>query len=214
LSEVDVQAPKGLPEPLPDGERILWQRSPRWWPYARRVFKINSIAFYFTALICWIAGAAYAGSGELSSVLRSLSWAIPPAAGVLAILALLGWLYAKTSIYTVTDKRIVIQSGLAFPAMINLPFAQIDKADLKIQSDGTGDIELSLSGPRVLYSMLWPNVRLFRIGRPKPLMSAIPEPQQAADVLGHALSREHDAEPSSATEQTPEDSENRRTMPA
>lgn len=214
MSEVDVPAPKGLPEPLPDGEQIVWQGSPRWWPYARRVFQCNRIAFYFAVLIVWIAGSAYVDSGEFWSVIRALSWSLPPAAGVLAVLALLGWLYARATVYTVTNKRVVIQSGLAFPSMVNLPFTLIASADLKIYKDSTGDIELSLSGPRLLYSMLWPNVRLFAIGRPKPMMRALPEPREAAEQLGRALSQEH--EPEAAPSETPsvDESESRQTMTA
>ncbi|MGB0514392.1 MAG: photosynthetic complex putative assembly protein PuhB, partial [Wenzhouxiangellaceae bacterium] len=194
MSEVDLRAPKGLPEPLPEGERILWQRSPLWWPFARRVFQCNRIAFYFVLLLVWVAGSAYVGSGEFAAVLVSLSWSVPPALAVFGMLLLFGWLYARTTIYTVTSKRIVIQSGLAFPAMVNLPFARIESADLKTFADGSGDIELTLSGPRALYSMLWPNVRLLRIGRPRPMMRGIPEPRQAAEILGDALAREEPRE--------------------
>lgn len=194
MSGADVQPPPGLPEPLPEGERILWQRSPAWRPYARRVFHVNKIALYFGILVAWIAGTAYAASGEPASALRSLAWAAPPAIGVLIVLALLGWLYARTTMYTVTDKRIVIQSGLAFPASINLPFGRIERADLKSHADGTGDIELSLTGERVLYSMLWPNVRMLRISRPRPVMRALEQPQDAATALGQALAGDQQAE--------------------
>jgi hypothetical protein len=187
LSRADVQPPPGLPEPLPEGERIVWQRSPAWRPYARRVFHFNKIALYFALLIAWIAGSAYAGSGELQDALRALGWAAPPAVGVLLVLGLLGWGYARTTTYTVTNKRIVIQSGLAFPASINLPFARIDSADLRTHADGTGDIELSLAGERVLYSMLWPNVRMLRVSKPRPVLRALTDPAEAAGSLGRAL---------------------------
>lgn len=214
MSESDLQPPEGLPAPLPDGERVLWQRSPEWWPYARRVFQCGRIAFYFLLLIGWIAGSAYVESGELAAVLRSLSWALPPAIGVLLILALLGWMYARTTVYTVTDKRIVIKSGLAFPAMVNLPFSRIDSADLKVYADDTGDIELTLRGARVLYSMLWPNVRLLRIGQPKPVMRALASPREAAEALGSALSREHEAGTGPAERSESESADARRTMTA
>jgi len=193
LSEADVRPPRGLPEALPDGERILWQRSPAWRPYARRVFQLYKAALYFGVLVAWVAISA-AGDGGADAALRSLAWTLPPALGVLAILALLGWLYARTTIYTVTDKRLVIQSGLAVPASINLPFSRVQSADLKAFADGTGDIELEITGDRVLYSMLWPNLRLFRLTRPKPVLRALTQPQQAAEMLGEALQLTQQAE--------------------
>lgn len=211
MSENDLPSPHGLPEPLPEGERLLWQRSPAWRPYARRVFQFNRIAFYFVVLIAWIAGSAWAGSGDPSAALRAFAWAAPPAIGVLALLAILGWLYARTTVFTVTDRRVVIQSGLAFPASINLPFARIDSADLKTHSDGTGDIELSLNGERLLYSMLWPNLRMLRISRPRPVLRALPSPAEAAETLARALAAQHEAEGEAAPSRRDPGSDARRT---
>lgn len=190
MSEVRVKAIRPLPEPLPDGERILWQFSPAWRPYARRVFQLNKIAFYFALLLLWVSVSAVADSGRWSAVLGALSWSAPPALVVLAGLALIGWLYARSTTYTITTKRVVIQSGVAVPAAINLPFSRIESADLKIHSDGTGDIELSLSGERVLYSMLWPNVRMLRLKHPRPMLRALESPEHVADVLGRALTED------------------------
>lgn len=187
MSSADVQPPPGLPEPLPDGERILWQRSPRWRPFARRVFHVNKLALYFAVLVAWIALAAAAGDGGLSAALQAMAWSLPPALAALAILGVLGWMYARSTVFTVTDQRIVIQSGLAFPAAINLPFSQIERADLRAHADGTGDIELTLSGSRVLYSMLWPNLRMLRLSQPCPVLRALDRPQEAAEALAEAL---------------------------
>jgi hypothetical protein len=207
LSSADVQPPPGLPEPLPDGERILWQRSPRWRPFARRVFHVNKLALYFAVLVAWIALAAAAGDGGLPAALRAMAWSLPPALAALAILGALGWMYARSTIFTVTDQRIVIQSGLAFPAAINLPFSQVERADLRTHADGTGDIELTLSGPRVLYSMLWPNLRMLRISQPSPLLRALERPQEAAEALAGALASHQQVDAAqhraSATERRP-----------
>ena len=197
MSEIRVKALKPLPEPLPEGERVLWQHTPAWRPYSRRVFHIDKIALYFLVIIAWVATSAYLNTGESMAVLRSLALAVPAALGALLLLALIAWLYARTSVYTITNKRVVIQSGLAFETSVNLPFNNVSSADMKTFKDGTGDIELSMSGPRLLYSMLWPNVRFLRLNRPKPVMRALDHPHRVAEILGQALAADQPSETAS-----------------
>lgn len=194
MSEIRVKELKPLPEALPEGERVLWQRTPAWRPYSCRVFFIDKIAIYFTLVVLWVAGSAYMDTGNGYAVLQALAWSVPPALGVIGMLALVAWLYAITSVYTITNKRVVIQSGLAFQTTVNLPFSKINSADLATFKDGTGDIELLMGGPRLLYSMIWPNVRWLKLKRPIPMMRALPEPQLAADTLGSALAADQPAE--------------------
>lgn len=187
MREIRVKPVHPLPEPLPEGERILWQDSPAWRPYSRRVFQVARIAFYFLILVCWVAVSAYLDTGDRSAALRSLTWAAPPALGVLGLLALIAWFYARSTVYTITSRRVVIQSGLAVPSAVNLPFSKISSADMQTYRDQTGDIELSMSGQRLLYSMLWPNVRLLRLKRTTPVMRALRRPEAVAETLGQAL---------------------------
>jgi hypothetical protein len=187
LSEIRVKAIKPLPEPLPEGEKVLWQDSPAWKPFSRRVFQLDKIALYFLVIVAWVATSAYLETREGIALLRSLAWSIPPALGVLGLLAIIAWLYARTTVYTITTRRVVIQSGLALPSAVNLPFRKVSSADMKTFTDETGDIELTMSGPRLLYSMLWPNVRLLRLKRPTPMLRALEQPHMVAEILGGAL---------------------------
>jgi hypothetical protein len=184
---------KPLPGPLPEGERVLWQRSPVWQSYGRRVFHVYKIAVYFLVIIAWVAISAGLRGGP-ADALRSMVWTLPPALGVVLMLAFLAWLYGRTTVYTITNKRVIMQSGLAFTTAVNLPFSKLYSADMKTFDDGTGDIDLSMSGPRILYSMIWPNNRLLALKRPTPVLWALPEPHQAAEVLGQALATEQQAE--------------------
>lgn len=183
---------KPLPGPLPDGEHVLWQRSPLWHPFGRRVFHTYKIALYFAVIIAWVAVAA-TFSGGLNDAWRSLLWTMPPALSVILLLAFFAWAYSRNTVYTITNKRVIIQSGLAFTTAINLPFSKLDKADLNTFSDGSGDIELNMGGSRILYSMIWPNNRLLALKQPKPVLWALPDPVQAAEVLGRALAGEEGA---------------------
>ena len=186
-----------LPGPLPDGEHVLWQRSPVWQAYGRRVFHVYKIALYFLIIIAWVAGSALL-SGGLADALRSMIWTVPPALAVIVILSLLAWLYGRTTVYTFTNKRVIVQSGLAFTTAINLPFSKLQSADMKTFDDGSGDIQLTMTGPRILYSMIWPNCRLFAVKQPLPMLWAVPEPQQAARILGEALEAEQRNKPSAS----------------
>lgn len=190
MTSIRVKALKPLPEPLPDEEQVLWQGSPSWRPYSRRVFQLDKIALYFAVIVAWVAISAYVNGGEWLAVSQAMVWAVPPALAVLALLALSGWLYARSSVYTITNKRIVIQSGVALPTTVNLPFSKVDKADAHVFSDGSGDIELSMNGPRLLYSMIWPNLRLLRLRRPVPMLRALDDPKSIAELLGNALAAE------------------------
>jgi hypothetical protein len=187
LTEIRVKPIKPLPEPLPPGERVLWQSAPAWRPFSRRVFHVGKIALYFAIVVSWVALSAWMDAGSGSAVLRSLVWSLPPALGVLALAAGLAWGYARTTVYTITTKRVVIEGGLALTTSVNLPFSKIDRADMKTYKDGTGDIELELSGPRLLYSMIWPNLRWLRITRPVPTLRALEQPHQVAELLTRAL---------------------------
>ena len=64
----------------------------------------------------------------------------------LAILLVLAWASARTSVYTITSKRIVMRIGIALPMALNIPFRLIGNAALKTQSDGSGDIPVALTG--------------------------------------------------------------------
>jgi len=194
LSEIRVKAIKPLPERLPEGEQVLWQDSPAWKPFSRRVFQLDKIALYFLVVVGWVAGSAYLENGDWLALLRSLAWSVPPALGVLVLLAAIAWLYARTTVYTITNKRVVIQSGLALPSAVNLPFSKVSSADMKTYADDTGDIELTISGPRLLYSMLWPNLRLLRLNRPTPMLRSLEHPQKVAEILGEALSADQPGE--------------------
>lgn len=207
MSEIRVKSIKPLPEPLPEGERVLWQHAPAWRAYSRRAFQIAKIAAYFAIIVAWVGTSAYLDSRDWTAVLKSLTWAVPPAIGVLVLLGFVAWLYARTSVYTITNKRVIIQSGLAVPSATNLPFSKISSADMKTYRDGTGDIELTMSGPRLLYSMVWPNVRFLRMKRPMPVLRAIEQPQKVAEILGEALA----ADQSSAFE--PEQPQESRQEP-
>lgn len=176
----------GLPERLPSTERILWQGSPDFRALAISAFHLRKLAAYFLALIA-IQGALLAGEGAgvgaiAASLLRSAVLAVLG----LACVASLAWLTARTAVYTLTDKRVVMRIGVVLTLSFNLPLSRIESASYRATARDTGDIVLRLAGrDRIAWLHLWPHVRPWRIARPEPMLRAIPQ----ADVVANQLAR-------------------------
>lgn len=179
--------PFGLPGPLPAGERILWQGQPGWKGLALRAFHCREVAIYFAVFAAWRAASGYADGGIETGAIRALAL-LPIAALSIGLLCLLAWATARCSVYTLTDRRVVLSIGVALTATLNLPLSAIERADLKLLGDGSGDLTLGLApGTRVAYLTLWPHARPWRLRDPEPTLRALPDPERAAAVLAEAL---------------------------
>ncbi len=182
----------GLPERLPPGERLLWQGSPCGWALARWAFHVRVLALYFAVLLVWGAAWSLAVGVSIGAVLASGLLPAALAAVVLGLVALLAWLSARTTVYTITNRRVVMRFGIALPMTLNLPFAVVESAELLTHANGSGDIPLSVAAPgRVVSSMywplLWPHVRPWRLSRVEPMLRALPDAAQVAQILARAL---------------------------
>lgn len=178
----------GLPERLPGNERMLWQGSPSWRALAVDVFHLRAVALYFALLLAWRgASAAYDGAGALDTAVAVLTL-LPLALLGLGLLAALAWLSARTSVYTVTDRRVVLRIGIVLAVSFNLPYARLQSAALRPLAGGHGDIALTLAAPdRIAYLQLWPHARPWRIARPEPTLRSVPEAERVAALLADAL---------------------------
>ena len=188
MSEFDVEPVHGLPENLPPGEALRWQGAPHWRVLARRAFYVRSVAFYFGLLMLLrFVFMVSSGSGMKEAGLAALWLAVLGALAV-GILALLAWLYSRSTVYSITDRRLVIRFGVALPMAVNIPFKIIESAGLKTYPDGSGDIPLVLGkGQNVNYLIMWPNVRPWRFTNAQPMLRGIPDAVKAAEILAEAL---------------------------
>lgn len=214
--EYDFEPVRGLPGALPTGERILWQGAPAPPPLALRAFHLNTAWAYLGA--CWALAflAALADGSGLQAGLSAGLWLA--AAGVMggAILAAMAWLYARSTVYTLTNKRLVIRFGLAIPKAINVPFALVESAGVKLFKSGVGDIAIKLvPGARIPFLHLWPNARPGRFAAPEPTLRALAGAKEPAMLLAQAL-RAYQLEQSGAAAPLPElvDADNPRLAPA
>ncbi|SFL30486.1 photosynthetic complex putative assembly protein PuhB [Methylorubrum salsuginis] len=178
---------RGMPGPLPAGERILWRGAPTWRGVLVQVFHLRPVVAWFagTATLFGIAAAA---QGGMVSALSVVAPTLLIGVGGIALLTVLAWLVHRTTVYTVTDRRVVMHVGIALPITLNLPHAQIEGAGLHLFGDGSGDIPLQLpAGERIAYLHLWPHARPWRVSRPEPMLRSVPDARAVAETLAGAL---------------------------
>ena len=187
-AEHEFEAELGLPEPLPRGERLLWQGSPDWRLLARDAMHTRLLAIYFGMLLAWRAVNVGANGGSLIDAGVAALWLLPLAVAAIAVLSVLAWLMARTSVYTITDKRVVMRIGIVLNITFNLPHAQIVSASLRSNADGSGDLTLLLNeADRIAYVHLWPHARPWHLKRTEPMLRALPQAHAVAAILSAAL---------------------------
>lgn len=186
----------GLPEHLPQGERILWQGRPDWRALAKRAFHVRLLAVYAIIAIVWRAVTVVYDGGAVWEALVSVGILVGVCGAGLAVLAGLAYVSARGTVYTVTSKRLVMRFGIALQLTVQIPFSKIGAANLKRYGDGTGDIPVTVSGKRVSYAVMWPHVRPWHLLRPEPMLRCVTDPEKVADLLATALSTAaHPADP-------------------
>lgn len=187
-NEHDGEPIRGLPGHLPAGEHILWQGAPDWRVLAKSALHVQWIALYFAALIVWnLISALMRGEPGLS-VLSQVVISVAVGAACLGLLVGYAWLNARTTVYTLTNRRFVLRHGVALSKCFNIPYATVASAGLKVDAQGNGDIPLALAGDaKIAYPHLWPHARPWKFGNPEPMMRAVPDAAAVAERLGQAL---------------------------
>jgi hypothetical protein len=119
------------------------------------------------------------------------AWLLPLAAIGMGLLLLIARASARSAIYTITSRRVVMRFGAALPLTIQIPFRFIDGAGMRLFSDGTGDIPLALGrDQRIAWPILWPHARPWRLSRTEPMLRALKDAPEAARILAEALSEQ------------------------
>ena len=187
--EHELEPQYGLPERLPAQENILWQGSPDAGVLARSAFHLRKLALYFAALMAVHAATVLASGAGPIDVLMALVWPAGLSTLALAGVWTLAWLTARTAVYTVTDRRVVMRIGIVLTLTFNLPLRTIETAALRRGPDGHGDIVLALKGPdHIAWLHLWPHARPWRLARTEPMLRAIAQADAVAVLLQQAWS--------------------------
>jgi hypothetical protein len=198
--EHEFEASHGLPASLPKGERILWQGSPEFKSLARHVFHLPTLAAYFAVLLV-LRGAFVLSDGlGLGAALRSMSILLPLAVLGLGLVLMLAWLVARSAVYTLTNRRVVMRVGIVLSITFNLPLKTMTSAGLKVYKDGTGDIPLSLRDEyNIAYPHLWPHARPWQLRHTQPMLRCVPHAARVGALLATAASEATSATAASVT---------------
>jgi hypothetical protein len=200
----DDEAEPGLPAPLPAGERLIWRGAPDWRVLARRGFHLPWFALYFGVLVAWRALATVVDGGSVGAAAATLLWTLPLAVLALSFVVVLASLVARTAVYTITDRRIVLRIGIVLTVTFNLPLRRIETARLHALPGGAGDIALVLHPEdRIGYLHLWPHARPWRFTRTEPMLRALPQAGVVAGLLADALAQSAAAARASADQRAP-----------
>jgi hypothetical protein len=187
--EHELEPQYGLPERLPANEKILWQGSPDARVLARSAFHIRKLALYFVALVAINAASVVADGAAAMDVLLALVWPAGLSALALGGVWTLAWLTARTAVYTVTDRRVVMRIGIVLTLTFNLPLRTIETAAMRQGPNGHGDIVLALKGPdHIAWLHLWPHARPWHLTRTQPMLRALPQVANVAALLQKAWS--------------------------
>lgn len=177
---------KGLPEEPPQGEHVLWQGRPDAWALTRDSLNLGWVAGYFCVLAIW----RFVAVVDLMPLGRAIAASIPflfLGALVCLILTVIGWVQARATVYTITNRRVAMRIGAALTVTLNIPYSKIASIDLDARRNGSGTIALTpTSGMPVGYLVCWPHVRPWHLSRPEPALRCIPEATKVARMLAEA----------------------------
>jgi hypothetical protein len=190
--EHEFEAVRGIPGDLPEGETVLWQGAPHWGTLAVDAFKAHWVGAYFTLLLTWrfVEGLT---NGVAPLVAFGNAFAVMPLALIaIGIIAFLAWVNARSTVYTITDKRVVMRFGAALTKAINIPFTIIESASADVKSNGSGTVAVKLLAPnKIPLLLLWPHKKPKTFARPEPAFRSLKNAAQCAPILAEALRVAH-----------------------
>ncbi|MBT3070354.1 PH domain-containing protein [Rhodomicrobium sp. Az07] len=188
MSEYDYEPVRGLPYQLPEDEKILWQGSPQWRSLAVHICHVRTITLYFAVLIAWrflvpvLDGKPVSDAYELAAFLALLNGIVVGMAVIWSILL------AKTTIYTITTRRVVLRYGIALTKAVNVPLRLVKNVGMNRHSNGCADIAFETTGQgRIAYLILWPHTRPWHVSPTQPMLRSVPEAEKVAEILKQAL---------------------------
>lgn len=197
--EHEFEAAPGLPESLPAGERLLWQGRPDTASLARHAFHLPWLVAYFALLLAWQFAEPTLADASWTATLRA---ALPLTVAGLAAIGLVGGLAvlsARSTVYTITDRRVVMRVGIVLTLTFNLPYTAVTAAGLRRLPRGCGDLPLTLeSGTRIAILHLWPHARPWRLSHPQPMLRSVPDAERVATLLRDAWRARHPEQPAAA----------------
>lgn len=189
--EHEIEPVPGLPERLPAGETMLWQGRPAARLVAVHLLKSRWLAGYFLVLAAWGAISGIYDGQQPGGILFSLAVLIALGAVLLGLAELYAWAIWRTTIYTITDRRVVMRFGVAFSMALNLPYGRIDGVSMRpLGAKGAGTIAIKLApGHRLSWLIQWPHARGWRFAETEPALICLPDADAASAALALAITK-------------------------
>jgi hypothetical protein len=195
---------------LPKGECVIWQGRPSARALLLRVFHARLVAIYFALLFSGRIAIGVSEGQPWRDVAAAASRLAVPLAIALVLLGGLAVIYSRTTRYSVTSRRVLLQFGAVLPMTLNIPFRQIASAAVKEYADGSGDLPIAVvSEQRLAFLLLWPHVRPWRLTQVEPMLRCVPDARNVTSLLAKALTAAtpHAPEPVVATMPVPRSAE-------
>jgi len=188
--EHEFEAAPGLPEALPLNEHILWQGTPSASLLAVHALHTRKLVLYFATMLC--VQALYLAGEPGAAVWPSVMLSAALACLCLLLLAGVAWYSARNTLYTLTNRRVVMRIGMVLTITLNLPLKQIESASVRLLHHGAGELALGLktAGP-VGWLHLWPHVKAWTFRRPQPALRCVPDIQHVAELFMQAWTAEN-----------------------
>ena len=174
---------KNILDAIPEGESILWKGKPSFWGFSWYFFGLKLLAFYLIILSVVFAARLTVTDFFTAFVVDFLPFLL---SGILTscILMALAKIQSQSSVYIITENRVIIKSGAALSFLISMPFKKIKAVNLQKRKGSLGTISFELnSGKRVPYISCWPSVRPWRFKNTEPAFSCIENVDEVATIL-------------------------------
>jgi len=177
--EHEFEAQPGLPEPLPSNEQIIWQGSPDLKAFAMHAFHIHWFAMYFGVMVLLKGIAVSQSVGALGLSIAAL-----------VLIGLLAYWSVNTTMYTLTNRRLVMRIGIVLTITFNLPLKRLAQAGVHIYKDGSADIPIRLNPEdKIPYLHLWPHARAWKLAHPEPMIRCVADGKHVASLFADAWSK-------------------------
>jgi hypothetical protein len=189
--EHEFEAALGLPEKLPRNEYVIWQGQPNWKQLAVDAFHIRKIVLYFAVMLGLQLIHLIDSDTTTLDIAKQMGTSVFLASIALGLLAWSAYLSGQATIYTLTNRRIVMRIGIVLSLTFNLPLKKIVSCDLMTLKNQTGNIAIGISSDSPIgWLNLWPHVRAWRINAPQPTLRCIAGAERVGQMILQAWRQE------------------------
>ena len=167
-------------------------------------FHVRKITFYFAFMVFLQCVHLVDTDTAWLDMAKQLGTSICLASIALGLLTWSAYLSSKATIYTLTNKRIVMRIGIVLSLTFNVPLRKIVASDLLILKNQVGNIALGISSDSPIgWLNLWPHVRAWRINAPQPTLRCVPQAERVGQFILQAWRKESPQEQLVSVQESP-----------